>query len=436
MIHYQKTAEEIIATMTFDYAGQPECTHLNHAKHYRELCKRACAQGALNDALFMRYTLAYLACFRDANLSITPPPTSTYRVTTCGFSVRRYRDELLVTHVSHEDRLGIGEAIICLDDLSVDAFICTLGGNTVNGSNPERQLWDDTLTWCRTITVRHSNGHEERIALRHLPSPSFPSTLQAPTITYVHQGGPCRNEQTVLITAHHFANDSLLKAMTASFDKLQCAQRVIIDVRDAKEGVIGNAFCLLSLFFNQEVNLSKLMGEQLVYSHYTMNNALFRAQQLMRLIDACDYAGKQHLQAELKQVASCAGTGYVAEAEYEENILIPPAPAGQKVFLLSDIFTQGPAEHLAAIAQRASVMGVGKVCRVGRATRGSCEYSHLLEKPLEGGFSLIYPMSKSQAAYDQSACVGTGVLPTIYLPFTPDQSTNDVILQSALFKLP
>lgn len=220
--------------------------------------------------------------------------------------------------------------------------------------------------------------------------------------------------------------------MQLRFDDIQHADRVIVDIRDAGEGMIGNAFGLMALFFDREVNLRDLMGQQIVYTRYTERNARLRARQLARLLDMSDEAGRAWVQAEIDHVAACAGQGFVKEAELEEDMLFPPAPAGQRTLLLTDVRTSGPAERLAAIARRAAAQGCGKVRSVGRATRGSLDYANLVVAPLDEIFSLVYPIAKTEDAHEGRGLRGRGLAPDVHVPFTPEECARDLVLEQAL----
>ena len=120
------------------------------------------------------------------------------------------------------------------------------------------------------------------------------------------------------------------------------------------------------------------------------------------------------------------------EAEFEEDMLFPPAPEHQRTFLLTDVSTSGVGERLAAIAARAAEAGCGNVQRVGRATRGSLDYSNLVSAVLTEKFSLVFPISKTEAAHEGNGTLGRGIAPDVYIPFTPAECAQDVVQQQAL----
>lgn len=432
---YSAIARTVASIMQVDYAGQPECASCTSTETLLAEIATLEAAGTLNDTQFVQLIRLYLAAFQDPGLVLEVSNKADFQPTTCGFAVRRYNNELYVTQVREDTRLTPGDVILFLDGKTPDEYLVPLLNNPVNGTNPERQLWDEELTQCTTLQVRHTNGTEETIATHHFPRPSLKASLQPPTVTLHENAGSNKDERAVVIAAHHFADASVLEAMQAHFEDIQHANRVIIDIRDAQEGMIGNAFGLMALFFTEEINLKDFMGPELVYTRYTERNARLRVRQLMHLLQISDAAGKSWVQAEIDHVVAWAGQGVAKEAEFEEDMLFPPAPAHQKTFLLTDVHTGGPAERLVVFAKRAAPYGVGKVRTVGRATKGSLDYSTLVVAPLSEKFSLVYPIAKTEDAYQGRGLRTTGLMPDIYIPFTPEECKHDVILERALIEV-
>lgn len=429
---YGAIARTVAHIMEANYAGQPECAPCGGARSWLAALAEAEAAGALDDELFVQGVRRYLAGFQDPGLAFEASAKADFRPTTCGFSVRRHGDALYVTEVREDGRLAPGDAVVLLDGRTPDEHLASLPGNPVNGDDPERQLWDEEVARCMRVLVRHADGAEEDLPVERFPRPGLAASLRPPTIELHEGAGPRGDERAVVIAAHHFVDASVLQAMQLRFDDIQHADRVIVDIRDAGEGMIGNAFGLMALFFDREVNLRDLMGQQIVYTRYTERNARLRARQLARLLDMSDEAGRAWVQAEIDHVAACAGQGFVKEAELEEDMLFPPAPAGQRTLLLTDVRTSGPAERLAAIARRAAAQGCGKVRSVGRATRGSLDYANLVVAPLDEIFSLAYPIAKTEDAHEGRGLRGRGLAPDVHVPFTPEECTRDLVLEQAL----
>lgn len=429
---YGAIARAVACIMDADYAGQPESAPCSDAQSWLAALAEAEAAGALDDDLFVQRIRQYLAGFQYPGLAFEVSAKADFHPMTCGFSVRRHGGALYVTKVREDGRLAPGDAVVLLDGRTPDEHLASLPGNPVNGDDPERQLWDEEIARCAHLLVRRADGTEEDLPVERFPRPGLAASLRPPTVEVREGAGPHGNERAVVIAAHHFADASVLQAMQHRFDDIQRADRVIVDIRDAEEGMIGNAFGLMALFFDREVNLKDLMGQQIVYTRYTERNARLRARQLARLLKMSDEAGKAWVQAEIDHVAACAGQGFVKEAEFEEDMLFPPAPAGQKTLLLTDVRTSGPAERLAAIARRAAAQGCGKVRSVGRATRGGLDYANLVVAPLDERFSLVYPIAKTEDAHEGRGLRGRGLAPDVHVPFTPEECMRDLVLERAL----
>ncbi len=428
---YESLLQAIVGIIEEDYAGQPECASRNALEELLAVLSAAQQADALDDETFAACVAQYLAGFQDPLLHLEVS-AEVRAPMVCGFSVRCFGDALYVTQAEEDERLHPGDALVALDGLGLGEHLQRAIGNPVNGEVCERQLWDDALLLCETMRVRRTDGTEEDLALRRFPKRGFVESLRAPSIEVLENVGLQAAERAVVIRAHHFVDGSVLKAMQEHFDDLAHADRVVIDVRDVEEGMIGNAFGLLALFFDRPVNLKDLMGQEFVYTRYTQLNAQLRMRQLSRMLAMSDASGKEWVQAEIDHVAACAGQGFVKEAEFEEDMAFPPAPENQQVFLLTDVRTKGAGERLVAIARQAAEQGCGKVRTVGRATCGSLDYSNMLSAPLDERFSLVYPMSKSEAAHLGKGMLGRGFEPDVQVTFTPEECTRDVVLEVAL----
>lgn len=72
-----------------------------------------------------------------------------------------------------------------------------------------------------------------------------------------------------------------------------------------------------------------------------------------------------------------------------------------------------------------------KVTTIGRLTMGTIDYCNPITLTLDEAFSATYPMSKTNAAHEGRGVSGGGVPVDVYVPWTPDECTRDVLLESA-----
>lgn len=415
-----------------DYAGWPECQPRNKVQSYYEVCADAQAAGTLDSACFARIMTQYVAGFQDQSLQFKVSEESGIQVGVCGFSVRRFGEELYVVQVGEDKRFTVGDALVLLDQRTPDSFLAAMPCNVVGNISAERQRWDGVVALCSEVTVRQVDGHQKSFTLQKFPKPRLTESLHAPQLRVIEGAGHTADQRAVVLSPHHFVNGSVLELLQTQFSTIAQAQRMIIDLRDIQEGMIGNAYGILALFFNREVNLKDLMGQTPLLTRYTKLNAQMRLQQLGRMLARSDAAGKGWVQAEIDHVHACAGQGFVEEAEFEEDMVFPPAPAGMQVFLLTDVFTSGPGERLVAIAQQAARQGLSTIRCVGRATQGGLDYSNLISLALDKRFSLVYPISKTKAAHQGQGTKDCGLAPHVQIPFTPEECHHDVVLEKAL----
>ncbi|MEG1623699.1 MAG: hypothetical protein RR300_02405 [Raoultibacter sp.] len=427
---YADRFRKIMQIIAEDYAGQPECASKDEGRQWSAALAAAEEEKTLDDQLFMRFAAEYLAAFQDPNLMLRANEEEGYQPTTCGFSVRRFGDELFVTQVREDERFVPGDVLVLLDGKTLDEYLSHLIGNQVNGDDPERQLWDETLTRCERVQVRHADGTTEEVALAEFPERSLLESLDPPTFEL--RTNPETGEVAAILTFHHFVDYSALELLQQHAQEIVTAGRVVVDVRGVSEGMIGNAYGVVALFFDLETNLADLMGPHSVYSRYSENNTRLRLSQLTRIGKASDVTGALGLQEELEHVAQCEGRGFVNELEYEESLNFPPAPSHLYTFLLTDVHTRGVGEQMVAIAQTARDRGRGRACCVGRATRGGSDYANLLAESIDKKISLVYPMTKTAEAYHGEGILGCGLAPDAPIKFTPRECTEDLILATAL----
>lgn len=72
-----------------------------------------------------------------------------------------------------------------------------------------------------------------------------------------------------------------------------------------------------------------------------------------------------------------------------------------------------------------------KVTVVGRPTLGILDYSNCCTAEL-GDYEFLYPTSRNLAVDEGKGMTDKGVLPDVYIPWTPEHLVKDVDLEKAL----
>lgn len=192
----------------------------------------------------------------------------------------------------------------------------------------------------------------------------------------------------------HFKDASVLAALQENREAVSSASSLTIDLRECREGALGNAFCLMSLLFSKPVDLRELMGPQRVRSLYTVRNARYRLEQLARLLPYAGKESKAQLEREAAHIQQCVAKGWVEEAEYYEPLACPAAPEGLRVRVLVGPETADAAEQVALVLKKAESSGVARAELVGEPS-GKAAFENLLRVPLDDRSWIVYPMTKA-----------------------------------------
>lgn len=204
----------------------------------------------------------------------------------------------------------------------------------------------------------------------------------------------------VTLTFRQFVDESALALLQQHADQIMSARQVRVDLTQASEGALGNAYGLLSLAFVRPVVLAQLMGLRQVATRYTLRNCRLRLEQLERMARLTDGESRQQLEREAEHVRQCAAAAqeserheaWAREAEYYEPLQCPAAPEGVQVEFVVGPRTADAAEQVAIFIRHACQLGASNAQVVGEPS-GRARFSNLLKAPLGEGFALVYPMS-------------------------------------------
>ena len=414
---------QVFGALAHDYAGMPECDDGNQ-QLWSSTCNRAWKSKILDDRLFYQYMVQRMAGLGDHNVCFLMGPESSYQPETCGFTVRRFGDELYVTAVEHDERVQPGDAIELLNKTRPSMHLAYAIGNPCGSDVDERQDWNFLLTNTSHFTVRHADGSRENLRTRRWTQQDLDP---APcSFTVLDDGITC------MLTVTQLDDTEASDVLEAHAAEARAAKRLVIDLRTCAGGIESMAYPLLNWLFDEDTNLNQIQEPEVVLTNYTVANCDRREAQiaqLKRLSTTEDDEGETlaWLDENLEAVRANRGKGYVRETVEPEDLAITAGPAGQKVVLLTDTATADAAEWLALTAKQSP-----RVTQVGRATLGNLDYSNPLAIAFENRFIFVYPMSKTKAAAEGNGMHGKGVEPDVNVPFTPEECLRDVVLARAL----
>ena len=99
----------------------------------------------------------------------------------------------------------------------------------------------------------------------------------------------------------------------------------------------------------------------------------------------------------------------------------------EKIVILSDTWCEYAGETFIRLCKKSP-----RVTVLGRPTMGNIDYCNPVSILYEGRFTFTYPMSKTKAAMEGRGLSGKGVPVDVYVPWTPAECTEDILLAKAL----
>lgn len=424
-VRLDQIADQVSEALERDYAGMPECDDGDGGRWAAAL-KRAAKSRTLDDRMLYRAVQERIAGLGDHNLCFLCGPDAGYKPETCGFTVRRFGDELYVTAAPLDSRLSPGDAVERVNRARVpEALERRVGSNPVGSDVPERQDWSGLLAESAHVTVRHADGRREELRTRRWPASRLARSAAGNAFSQLDDG-------TCVLTVAELDDDGAARLLAEHEGQAKAAPRLVLDLRSCSGGIESMAYPFLDWLFDDDTNLRLLMEPEVLLTNYTEANCERRIAQIAQLKGLAKTQGDEQgtlrwLDDDLAAVRANCGKGYVEETVQPDDLPIHAAPAGQRVFVLTDTATADAAEWLASVAACSP-----RATLVGRPTRGGLDYSNPLAISFDNRFIFVYPMSKTKMAAEGHGMRGKGIKPGAYVPFTPDECSRDVVLERAL----
>jgi hypothetical protein len=414
--------QETLKAVKGDYAGYPERAHLDQPEQYLAATAAAWSKGELDDTLFSLYISQYLASLQDRNLWMLADGIPAGPPRQAGFKVRRFQDELYVTELCGEDRLQVGDCLETLNSSPPAEHLRYTIGNIVNGENPERQIWNDLVAQANHARLRHIDGSHEDFVIREFDYKVAPYT--APRLNRVGTSTAC-------LRLGRQPGLQLTTLLTTEAAHLAMLDTLVIDLSACNEGLESDYYPLLDLLFSEHLSLDELSDTGKIYTNYTQRNCELRIRQLealrISLTETVETAKITWIDEAIVETREKSGCGLMLEDEPMPDYIIEGRNQGTRVILLTDTFTENAAETFVQMAQRSPLVSV-----VGRPTMGSIDYSDIVALAFDENYTLVYPMSKTEAAVHGQGISGHGLSPDCYIAWTPEECHRDILLTTAL----
>lgn len=420
-MQYNMIFQDIVSNVLRDYAGFDEKKARHNSFYFSTACAAAEQKGQLNDLTFLRLMNQYLVTLQDRNLQFRLSDSNTYRAGNCGFDVRSYQGRLYVTRTGKETRLHPGDQLITLNGMPPALCRKRAEKNFLNDDVEERELWGPMLKMTDQCMVKHTDGTDENIRLKRYPIPNKLPRL----------GGRLIGRDTLYLDLPHFADEEAFAKLLAAKEKsLGRCRRLILDLRHNVGGSENIFLPLLDYIFPEPVLLRDLYDEDGLYTNYTENNCRRKIQMLENYLPAADKAAKKLVKTMIKEFRKKSGSGMVWEPDTElaaDETLVGGKCCADKIIILSDTYCEYAGETFIQLCKKSP-----KVTVIGRPTMGNIDYCNPVSILYDNRFTFTYPMSKTKAAAQGEGVSGKGVPVDIYIPWTAEECTQDILLEKAL----
>lgn len=403
--NYQQLFGDIVTILRRDYAGRDLMGDRFAPRYYTQAIGQAWNDGKLDDLLFLRFVNQMLACIGDRNLALSQRPNEDYAPWSPGFYTRRYGDDLYVTAVTGESALAVGDRITAINGGSPTKQKRLIQKDFFRGSVPEREDWNGLLKMGDFIDVTRPDGSTHRIDLRH--HPLAPPALTPACETY--------DDGTVYLRPAPFEQG----ADTAAFlethgEALGAAKALILDLRNSRGTDEEEIYPLLPWLCREDTPLSALLDESIVVNHSRLN-CILKAAGLPDIPEARPY---------MDELAAKADTGFGTESlDFDGAVVGGLAP--ETVIVLTDTWCRDAGETLALAAKRAGAR------LIGRPTLGTVHTLAPVSYELDERYILTWPTALSGSAHAGGILPGEGIRPEEYIPWTPGELTDDLLLARA-----
>ncbi len=457
--------DTLLKALMLDYIDNARYVSSGYSEFYSELCglNPSMFQSAIFcDRTLTQMILHYMSWFQDPGLRLIVGPNVAWRMSE-DVQVQRYGDALYVVKATPDSPLKVGDRIIGINKKSLDDIrpeIERTLQTTVEPADPERENWNLVLAFARHVTVEDPDGTQRVVKL--VPGESAVTDRmrtyygldkkETRTDTDTEDGSGNKPDPAVSLSMHgdvavlrladveseHFAEE--LEDALAELASL-CAQDapsgLVIDVRGTSGGLQEDIYPLIGYLLQagREATPTDLFGRPGILMNCSRHNINAKLTELSEARAQLEIAADpdQEMLAEIDdleaELTAKLDKGLVVDdSDYYLDVTFAAPetkPAGTPIVLV-DRYTADAAEWLARAAKSS---GNAKV--VGRATMGSIDNTCPRTIRLDDDFALVVPTAKYLAALNDGATLGRGIVPDVYLAWTPEQIDHDIELDQA-----
>lgn len=419
-MRYDVIFRDITSNVLHDYAGFDEKKARFDSLYFSSACNEMHRKGQLDDLAFLRMMNQYLVTLQDRNLSFRLKDGGRYQAGNRGFDVRSFEGRLYVTRTGQETRLQPGDQLITLNGTPPALCRKRFKKNVLGADQEERELWGPVLKMTNRCLVKHRDGTDENITLR-----PYPLAAKLPRLS-----GHLIGKNTLYLDLPHFMDsETVEKLLKAKEKSLERCRLLILDLRRNVGGMEDAFLPLLNYVFPEPVLLRDIYADEGLYTNYTENNCRRKTQMLENYLPQADAGAKKLVRTMIRELKEKAGQGMVWEPDEElaaDSTVVGGQGNFEKIVILSDTWCEYAGETFIRLCKKSPLVTV-----LGRPTMGNIDYCNPVSLLYDERFTFTYPMSKTKAAMEGRGVSGQGISADVYVPWTPAECTEDLLLAKA-----
>ncbi|WP_226675225.1 S41 family peptidase [Mesobacillus jeotgali] len=398
--------KEIVHIMHHDYAGWKDKQGWDRPEYFL---------GQLEDDNFASVVKEYLRDFNDKHIYFYDPNSEKESSQDRGFKVRRYEDKLYVTEVGSEGRLEKGTAFTAIGGWSVPE-LRERHTRLLNESHAERENWAQILAQYEYGET--DDGQEVRF--RFYPKSDYQPVYSVEVL----------NDKTLLMTMTDFADpDAIIRMVDEHKELLESMENWIIDVRVNYGGGDASYFNLLPYLMPEEgVDLAD--PEEKMFFNCTEANSQRQLEGIKEQMKGIqDDQAKVFVRSWQREWERNRGKGFVEFdfSEFFPDTFVKGKSEPKSIIVMTDVFCGSAGDSFVEACKKSS-----KITVIGRETAGLNDYANLAIQRWDEGYELWYPTSRLSRIDHGRGMTGVGIVPHIYIPWTPLHLKVDVDLAAAL----
>ena len=272
-----------------------------------------------------------------------------------------------------------------------------------------------------SVEVEHADGRTETLKL-----PFFPAEETEYPIDFRSFG-----TDTAYLKLERMDRAAMDRLLEDHEEEIAQSRKLILDLRRCVGGDEDACWDLLPYLVDHETGLNALLAEEGSYVNCTKTNCELRYRVLSDYEKTLSDPEQISLAAQERRFyLDNYGRGLCFKpADPFEDVPIRPAEsAPEKIVLITDSFCEDEGEQFAAMVQRCG----RKIVTVGRPTMGTLDTFDPITVRLNAHMTLSYPIAMSAAAHEGRGIAGKGLPVDRYLPWTPAEIGEDILLREAL----